>query len=160
MITLTTGNLLDAPVDALVNPVNIVGVMGKGLALQFKQKYPAAFLAYQMLCEKKLLHMGQVHMFNRGAFFDLPRYIINFPTKRHWRDSSRIEDIKSGLEALTAAVRYDKISSIATPALGCGLGGLTWEVVRPLIEAAFADLPEVHVLLFSPWALAMRREAY
>ena len=156
MITLTTGNLFDASVDALVNTVNLAGVMGKGLALEFKRKYPAAFVEYRGLCEKGYLRMGQVHVFDRGAPSDLPRYIINFPTKRHWRDLSRLADIESGLAALVAAVRYDKIGSIAVPALGCGEGQLNWKNVRPLIEKAFVDLLDVQILLFPPWALTVR----
>lgn len=150
MIINSTGNLLDAPTEALVNTVNLAGVMGKGLALQFKQAYPAAYAAYSVLCEKGHLRMGQVHVFDRGVLFDLHRYIINFPTKRHWRNQSHLEDIESGLAALTAAVRYDNIRSIAVPPLGCGLGGLRWEDVRPLIERAFADAPDVQVFLYAP----------
>lgn len=150
MIIHATGNLLDAPAEALVNPVNTVGVMGKGLALQFKRAYPAAFSAYRALCETGNLHIGQMHVFDRGAFFDFPRYIINFPTKRHWRNLSRLDDIEAGLPALIAAVRYNNIRSIAIPALGCGEGSLAWGAVCPLIEAAFAELPEVRVLLYPP----------
>ncbi len=95
--------------------------------------------------------MGQVHVFDRGGMpLDFPRYIINFPTKRHWRNPSRLDNIEAGLSALTAAVRHDSIWSIAVPALGCGEGNLPWGAVCPLIEKAFAELPEVRVLLYAP----------
>lgn len=149
MINTATGNLLHAPVEALVNPVNCVGVMGKGLALQFKSAYPTNFSAYRQACSTGSLHPGTtlVHDLGVNAF---PRYLINVPTKRHWRDSSRIEDIRAGLAALIEAVRFYTIRSIAIPPLGCGLGGLAWDTVKPLIESACASIPNVNVLLYEP----------
>lgn len=149
MIELTRGNLLEAPVDALVNTVNCVGYMGKGIALQFKQAFPANFKHYEAACHAGDMVPGKMMIHDNGGLVN-PRYIINFPTKRHWKGKSRIEDIESGLKALVADVQRLGIRSIAVPPLGCGLGGLEWRVVRPMIEQAFAGLPDVQVLLFEP----------
>jgi O-acetyl-ADP-ribose deacetylase (regulator of RNase III) len=149
MIEIAEGNILDADADALVNTVNCAGVMGKGLALQFKQAFPANFKAYEAACRAREVVAGTMFIFDNGLFVK-PRYIVNFPTKRHWRDNSRIEDIRSGLESLIADVRRLDIRSIAVPPLGCGLGGLNWRDVRPMIENSFSELPDVRVLLFPP----------
>lgn len=149
MIELTRGNLLEAPVEALVNTVNCVGYMGKGIALQFKQAFPANFKHYEAACHSGDMVPGKMMIHDNGGLVN-PRYIINFPTKRHWKGKSRIEDIESGLRALVADVQRFGIRSIAVPPLGCGLGGLEWCVVRPMIEQAFASLPNVQVLLFEP----------
>lgn len=149
MIQITEGNLLQAQTEALVNTVNCVGYMGKGIALQFKQAFPANFREYEAACHAEQVKPGHMLIHNNGRFA-LPYYIINFPTKRHWRAKSRLEDIRSGLDALVEDVRRLGIRSIAVPPLGCGLGGLDWDVVRPLIEQAFATLPEVRVLLYAP----------
>lgn len=149
MIELTRGNLLEAPAEALVNTVNCVGYMGKGIALQFKQAFPANFKHYETACHAGDMAPGKMMIHDNGGLVN-PRYIINFPTKRHWKGKSRIEDIESGLKALVADVQRLGIRSIAVPPLGCGLGGLEWRVVRPMIEQAFAGLPDVHVLLFEP----------
>lgn len=149
MIELTRGNLLEAPAEALVNTVNCVGYMGKGIALQFKQAFPVNFKHYEAACHAGDLVPGKMMIHDNGGLVN-PRYIINFPTKRHWKGKSRIEDIESGLSALVADVQRLGIRSIAVPPLGCGLGGLEWRVVRPMIEQAFAGLPDVQVLLFEP----------
>ena len=149
MIELTRGNLLEAPAEALVNTVNCVGYMGKGIALQFKQAFPANFKHYEVACHAGNMVPGKMMIHDNGGLVN-PRYIINFPTKRHWKGKSRIEDIESGLSALVADVQRLGIRSIAVPPLGCGLGGLEWRVVRPMIEQAFASLPDVQVLLFEP----------
>ncbi|WP_297389902.1 macro domain-containing protein [Acidiferrobacter sp.] len=149
MIQLTRGNLLEAPAEALVNTVNCVGYMGKGIALQFKQAFPANFKHYEAACHAGDMVPGRMMIHDNGGLVN-PRYIINFPTKRHWKGKSRIEDIESGLKALVADVQRLGIRSIAVPPLGCGLGGLEWRVVRPMIEQAFAGLPDVQVLLFEP----------
>lgn len=149
MIEHAKGNLLAADAEALVNTVNCVGYMGKGIALQFKQAFPANFKAYEKACHAHEVKPGRMFIFETGSMVN-PRYIINFPTKRHWRGKSRIEDIESGLKALIADVKRLGIRSIAVPPLGSGLGGLDWNVVRPMIEKAFAELPDVRVLLFSP----------
>lgn len=147
MIDITRGNLLMADAEALVNTVNCVGYMGKGIALQFKQAFPANFKEYEAACAAKEVVPGRMLIHDNGGLVS-PRWIINFPTKRHWRGNSRLEDIASGLKALVADVQRLGIRSIAVPPLGCGLGGLDWAVVRPMIEGAFAALPDVKVLLF------------
>jgi O-acetyl-ADP-ribose deacetylase (regulator of RNase III) len=149
MIEIGKGNLLEADVDALVNTVNCDGFMGKGVALQFKQAFPKNFKAYDEACRAGEVVPGRMHVFDNGGLLR-PRFIINFPTKRHWRNKSRIEDIESGLKALIQAVRRLKIRSIALPPLGCGLGGLNWRQVRPMIEHSFEALPEVRTILFEP----------
>ena len=149
MIRFARGNLLEAPVEALVNAVNCVGAMGKGIALQFKQAFPANFRAYEAACSANAVFPGRMLVHDRGMLIQ-PRYIINFPTKRHWREKSRIDDVETGLVALVEEVRGRGIRSIAIPALGCGLGGLAWDEVRPRIEAAFNSLPDVDVHLYVP----------
>ncbi len=143
------GNLLEADVEALVNTVNCVGIMGKGIALQFKQAFPDNFREYARACRAGQVHLGQMLVVPTGGLTN-PRYIINFPTKRHWKGKSHLADIESGLAALVAEVRRLDIHSIAVPPLGCGNGGLDWADVRPLIVAAFADLPDVRVLIYEP----------
>lgn len=149
MIRITEGNLLQAEAEALVNTVNCVGYMGKGIALQFKQAFPANFRSYAAACKAGEVQPGRMLVHDNGRIA-LPHYIINFPTKRHWRSPSRLEDIRDGLQALIGEVRQRGIRSIALPPLGCGLGGLDWQVVRPLIEDAFAALPDVEVQLYAP----------
>lgn len=141
------GNLLEADVDALVNPVNTQGVMGKGLALQFKKAFPDAFQSYVRACEAGEVVPGKIHTVRRLM---APRFILNFPTKKHWRNPSKLEYIRDGLDDLVQQVRALGIQSIAVPPLGCGHGGLDWEDVRPLIEAAFVPLPDVRVVLYAP----------
>lgn len=148
MIQLTQGNLLQTDAEALVNTVNCVGFMGKGIALQFKQAWPENFNMYARACNREEVQPGRMLVFETGRMIN-PKFIINFPTKRHWRGDSRMEDIASGLVALIAEVKRLGIQSIAVPPLGCGNGGLDWAVVRPLIEQAFAEVPEVNVFLFS-----------
>ena len=150
MIETTKGNLLKAPAEALVNTVNTVGVMGKGIALQFRQAFPEMYRAYEKACEQGDVQLGQVHVFDLGGLVGGPRWIINFPTKGDWRSRSRLPDVEAGLVDLVAQVRRLRIRSIAVPPLGCGNGGLDWKVVRPRIEQAFAALPDVHVLLYEP----------
>lgn len=152
MIEITKGNLLEAPVEALVNTVNTVGVMGKGIALQFKQAYPAMFRAYEKACKAGEVKLGEVHVFDMGGLVGGPRWIINFPTKEHWRAKSHLSDVESGLQDLVATIKRLNIHSIAVPPLGCGHGGLDWTDVRPLIESTFNSLTDVHVLVFEPGA--------
>jgi len=149
MIKIQQGDILQAEAEALVNTVNCVGVMGRGIALQFKKAYPDNFKAYKTACDRKELHPGRVLVYDTNSLV-LPRYIINFPTKRHWKGKSRLDDIRSGLDALVEEVRTLGIRSIAIPPLGCGLGGLNWDVVRLIIEEAFKALPDVQVFLFEP----------
>ncbi len=149
MIQITSGNLLEAEVDALVNTVNCVGFMGKGIALQFKQAFPDNFTAYEKACHAGEVRPGRMFIYETRSMIG-PKYIINFPTKRHWKGKSKMEDIESGLQALIADVARLGINSIAVPPLGCGLGGLNWSDVRPRIERAFASLPNVQVQMFAP----------
>jgi O-acetyl-ADP-ribose deacetylase (regulator of RNase III) len=149
MIEEGSGNLLAADVDGLVNTVNTVGVMGKGIALQFKRAYPANFAAYRAACERGEILPGRMFVFDT-AIKGPRRYIINFPTKQHWKSNSRLEDISAGLEDLVRVVVERGITSIAIPALGCGNGGLDWRVVRPMIEQACARMPDVRVVIFPP----------
>lgn len=149
MIERTKGNILKVDAEALVNTVNCVGYMGKGIALQFKQAFPDNFKAYEKACDKGQVKPGRMFVHETGNIFN-PRYIINFPTKRHWRGKSRLEDIRLGLIALIEEVKRLRICSVAVPPLGCGLGGLNWKTVRPMIEHAFAELPDVRVLLYEP----------
>lgn len=149
MIRHVSGNLLLADVEALVNTVNTVGVMGKGIALQFRQAYPPNYEAYRRACERGEVVPGRMFVFETKQLTS-PRYIVNFPTKRHWRAKSRMEDIESGLVDLIDVVRARGIRSIAVPPLGCSNGGLDWNEVRPLIEKAFESVPDVHVLLYAP----------
>jgi O-acetyl-ADP-ribose deacetylase (regulator of RNase III) len=149
MISEENGNLLDTAADALVNTVNTVGVMGKGLALQFKQAYPGNFRAYQAACRNGEVRLGRMFVYEPGTPGQ-PRYLVNFPTKGHWRANSRLGDIKAGLADLRQVVLDRSITSIAVPPLGCGNGGLNWHEVRPLIFEALGDLPDVDVLLYPP----------
>ena len=149
MIVPTTGNLLESDAEALVNTVNCVGVMGKGIALQFKQAFPEMFEAYRRAAKAGEVRLGSMHVHETGAVVG-PRFIINFPTKKHWRSRSRLEDIERGLQDLVQQVDARGIASIAIPPLGCGNGGLEWERVRPLIVDAFASRPAVRVLLHQP----------
>lgn len=149
MLKLKRGNLLDEKTEALVNTVNCVGVMGKGVALQFKQAFPANFKHYQKACKNNEVRPGQMFTVATESLLN-PRYIINFPTKRHWRQKSQIEDIKAGLKALVQEVQTLGIQSIAIPPLGCGNGGLDWAEVKPLIIEAFEPISTVEVILFEP----------
>jgi O-acetyl-ADP-ribose deacetylase (regulator of RNase III) len=150
MIKMSTGNLLEAPVEALVNTVNTEGVMGKGIALQFRLAYPDMFKAYADACKSKTVRLGRMDVFDLGGLAAGPRWIINFPTKGHWKAKSRLADIEAGLQDLILTVERLKIRSIAVPPLGCGNGGLAWEDVRPRIEEAFAAAPGVEVHLYAP----------
>jgi O-acetyl-ADP-ribose deacetylase (regulator of RNase III) len=141
------GDLIAADVDALVNPVNTDGVMGKGLALQFKKAFPDVFADYARACKDGKVEIGRVHVVQRST---PPLFVINFPTKKHWRQPSKLEYIESGLADLVAQIRRLKIRSIAVPPLGCGLGGLDWRDVKPRIAGALGSLPDVRVVLFEP----------
>ena len=151
MITDTQGNLLEADVDAVVNTVNTVGVMGKGIALMFKERFPANFKAYRAACKSGEVQVGQLFVTESGEL-DGPRWIINFPTKQHWRNPTQIEWVEDGLQALKSFITEHKIQSIAIPPLGCGNGGLNWSDVRILIESSLGDLPDTRVLVYEPTA--------
>jgi len=149
MIEYKQGDILRADAEALVNTVNCVGVMGRGIALQFKKAFPENFKAYAIACKNEKVQPGRMFVFETGQL-TYPRYIINFPTKRHWRGASRIQDIDSGLQALVETVNQYKISSIAIPPLGSGLGGLNWSHVKLHIEEALHPLTDVRIVVYEP----------
>ena len=151
MIEYRTGDILQADAEALVNTVNCVGIMGRGIALQFKNAYSKNFKAYEAACTRGEVQPGRMFVFETGQLTN-PKYIINFPTKRHWRGKSRMEDIEAGLKALAAEIRTRRIRSIALPPLGSGLGGLSWRDVRPRIEAELGNIDDVRVIVFEPHA--------
>ena len=148
-MTFTQGNLLDARVEAVVNTVNTVGVMGKGIALMFREKYPENFKAYAAACKAGEVQVGKMFV-TPGVELGGPRWIINFPTKKEWRHPTKLEWVRDGLVALKGVIREKQIKSIAIPPLGCGNGGLDWAVVRPLIEQALGDLNDVEVIVYEP----------
>lgn len=150
MIEYTTGNLLDADADALVNTVNCVGVMGKGIALQFKQAYPAMFKAYRKAALAGEVQPGVLHVVSVTGAAGREQLVVNFPTKRHWREKSRLEDVDAGLVTLRALIGERHLASIALPPLGAGNGGLEWETVRKRIEHRLSDLKDVRVLVYEP----------
>lgn len=143
------GNILAEDAEALVNTVNCVGIMGRGIALQFKKAFPDNFKAYAAACEREEVLPGQMFVYETGLLTN-PRYIINFPTKRHWRGNSRMEDIESGLVALVQEIEARNICSIAIPPLGSGLGGLNWADVRPRIEQALRGFHDLQAIVFEP----------
>ncbi|GDY33042.1 type II toxin-antitoxin system antitoxin DNA ADP-ribosyl glycohydrolase DarG [Gandjariella thermophila] len=149
MIVNGEGDLLTADVDALVNTVNCVGVMGKGIALQFKRRYPENFRLYEAACERGEVQLGRMFVTDLHSISG-PRYIVNFPTKGHWRARSRIADIRAGLDDLVRVILDREIRSIAVPPLGTGNGGLPWREVEPLIREALGNLPDTTVHLYTP----------
>lgn len=151
MILPVQGDLLQAEVEALVNPVNLVGVMGKGLALQFKETFPETSAPYSAACKAGRFHVGEVlTVALKPRARPLPKYVIHFPTKRHWREKSRLEDVVAGLGSLVREVERLKVRSIAVPPLGCGLGGLDWNEVRPRIEGALGEVDGLETHLYLP----------
>lgn len=149
MIEYRHGDILQADADALVNTVNCVGVMGRGIALQFKKAFPENFKAYAVACKQEEVQPGRMFVFETQQLTH-PRYIINFPTKRHWRSASRMQDIDSGLAALVETIIQNDIQSIAIPPLGSGLGGLNWLEVKPRIEQALQPYEDIRVLIYEP----------
>jgi len=149
MLKEVIGNLLEANAEALVNTVNTVGVMGKGIALQFRQAFPENYQAYQKACKHNEVKPGHMFVYKTGLLTN-PRFIINFPTKRHWMEKARMEDIKSGLRDLMAIIKREGIRSVAVPPLGCGSGGLDWNKVCVEIKAALKPLSDVQILLYAP----------
>lgn len=148
MLEFTNENIFESDMEALVNTVNCVGIMGKGLALQFKQAFPENYRAYRKACRLGKVKVGHIFVFEMG-FFETPKFILNFPTKNHWRENSNIQDIQSGLEDLVRIVTQFKIKSIAIPPLGCGNGKLYWPDVRKLIISAFKDV-DIMVKIIEP----------
>jgi O-acetyl-ADP-ribose deacetylase (regulator of RNase III) len=158
MLTLKTGNIIKADAEALVNTVNCVGIMGKGIALQFKKAFPETYFNhYQKACRNNELAPSKIHVWKTDSFLN-PKYIINFPTKRHWKEKSKYEYIESGLKSLVSEIKRLGIRSIAIPPLGSGLGGLEWRKVREMIDTAFSELPEVETLVYEPKGAPAARE--
>ncbi len=151
MITYTTGNLLDADVEALVNTVNTVGVMGKGIALMFKERFAKNTALYEKACKAGEVQTGRVFVTETGELMG-PRWIVNFPTKQHWRAKSRMQWILDGLADLRRFIEQHQVRSIAIPPLGAGNGGLNWADVKPHIEQALGDLAGVDVVVYEPTA--------
>jgi O-acetyl-ADP-ribose deacetylase (regulator of RNase III) len=148
MITFTEGNLLEARAEALVNTVNTVGVMGKGIALMFKERFGDNYRQYAAACKAKQVQVGKMFV---TPVHELggPRWIVNFPTKQHWRSPSRMEWVVDGLQDLRRFLVQEQVKSVAIPPLGAGNGGLDWAQVRPQIEAALGDL-DIEIMVFEP----------
>ena len=143
MIQYIEGDIFDSPAQVIVNTVNTVGVMGKGLALSFKQRYPNMFEKYKKVCENKLLTIGKLMM-----CYEADHWILLFPTKEHWRNPSKMEYIEEGLKKFVQTYAEKNITSIAFPRLGCGNGELDWNKVKPLMEHYLKDLPiDVYIYL-------------
>lgn len=160
MIRYTQGNLLEAPAEALVNTVNEVGVMGKGIALMVRESFPANTRAYLAACKAGEVQVGKM-LATRERDLTGERWIINFPTKKHWRHPSKLEWIREGLKDLARIIREHGIRSVALPPLGCGNGGLEWSQVRREIEAALAELDDVEFIVYEPTSAyqnALKRE--
>ena len=149
MIEYVKGNMMEAPVQALVNTVNTVGVMGKGIALQFKEIFPQNFKVYLKACRDKSLQTGMLLTY-REQTFDGEKIIINFPTKTEWYQKSKYEYIETGLIALVDVIKSENVESIAIPPLGCGNGGLKWDIVRPMLEKYLAPLENVNIFIYEP----------
>jgi O-acetyl-ADP-ribose deacetylase (regulator of RNase III) len=149
MIRYTQGNLLKADVEAVVNTVNTVGVMGKGIALMFREEFPENFKRYAAACKAKKVRVGHMFVTERHDLMG-PSWIVNFPTKQHWRQPTKLEWVVDGLEELHSVIREKAIKSIAVPPLGCGNGGLEWSVVQPAIEEALGDLEDVDIIVYEP----------
>ena len=148
MITFTQGNLLEARAEALVNTVNTVGVMGKGIALMFKERFDENFRRYAAACKAKEVQTGKMFV-TPVHELDGPRWIVNFPTKQHWRAPSRMEWVVDGLQDLRRFLIEQQVKSIAIPPLGAGNGGLEWAEVREQIERTLGDL-DIDILVFEP----------
>ena len=148
MITFVSGDIFQEDAEALVNTVNCVGIMGRGLALQFKKAYPDNFKAYEKACNANEIEPGKMFVFDRGGMFN-PRYVINFPTKRHWRGNSKMEDIEKGLTDLVRVILENDIQSIAIPPLGSGLGGLNWDDVKLQITKALESV-DARIIVYEP----------
>lgn len=149
MLKYTQGNLLDAPVEALVNTVNTVGIMGKGIALMFKERFPNNMQAYAQACKQKQVVTGKMFVTETGELLG-PRWIVNFPTKEHWRSDSKISWIEEGLQDLRRFVVDNHVKSIAISPLGSGNGRLPWPDVKQQIEDALSDLTSTDMLVYEP----------
>jgi O-acetyl-ADP-ribose deacetylase (regulator of RNase III) len=149
MIHFKKGNILEANVEALVNTVNTVGIMGKGIALAFKKEFPENYKLYKKACDNNELKIGDLLVTQTGR--TIPKYIINFPTKQHWRNTSKIEYIEKGMERLVEVIKEKDIQSIAIPPLGCGNGGLNWKNVKPVIVKGLESVKNsTEIILYEP----------
>lgn len=148
MIHYVAGDIFTSSAEALVNPVNTTGVMGAGLAREFRRRFPDAYIAYAEACRRGKVQIGRVFVYDRGRAF--PRYILHFPTKRHWRNPSRMEYIEKGLDDLVRVVHLLGVRHVAVPALGAGLGGLRWDDVRALMERKLSTENNVQWDIFEP----------
>lgn len=158
MIVFKTGNILNERVDALVNTVNCVGIMGRGIAAQFKRLYPFNFKVYEKACKNGEVQPG--HMFTVEVSQTVKPYlVINFPTKRHWKGKSKISDIEAGLNDLSREIESRNLQSVAVPPLGCGLGGLDWRIVKPMIVALAEKHPSVQFVIYEPDSEAYKNKA-
>ena len=157
MISYLEGNILHEQSDAIVNTVNTVGVMGKGLALQFKKAFPHNFNVYKAACDEKSLDTSSMLSVSLESM-NPPYYIINFPTKAHWKGKSKIEYIDSGLDSLISEAKRLELKSVSIPALGSGLGGLDWEQVNTLIQQKLSQVPEIEWRVFAPQAAPKAKE--
>jgi O-acetyl-ADP-ribose deacetylase (regulator of RNase III) len=142
----TTGNIFLSEAEAIVNPINCVGVMGKGLALEFKRRYPDMFFSYRSACQDRTVSLGKMWTYQTKD-----KLIVCFPTKNHWKDRSNLNGIEQGLFNLRDFLSDNKISSIAIPPIGCGLGGLNWKNVKPLIESILSTC-QCKIYLYGPVA--------
>ena len=149
MILFREGNLLEAEVEALVNSVNTVGVMGKGVALMFKERYPDNFREYAQACEDGAVQLGRVFATETKELFG-PRWILNFPTKGHWRFNSRLEWIERGMQDLVTVIDQLQIRSIAIPPLGCGNGRLEWRHVKRIIVEELDRIENIEAWVYTP----------
>jgi O-acetyl-ADP-ribose deacetylase (regulator of RNase III) len=149
MIEYKQGDILSEDVEAIVNTVNCVGVMGRGLALQYKNKFPDNFKIYSKACKREEVQPGSMFVTQTQQLTN-PKYIINFPTKRHWKGKSKIEDIDDGLIDLIKVIEKYNIKSIAIPPLGSGLGGLDWSIVKNKIENTFSNIKDINIIVYQP----------
>tara|TARA_R110000850_G_C9994993_1_gene467540 strand:+ start:13371 stop:13823 length:453 start_codon:yes stop_codon:yes gene_type:complete len=149
MINYVTGDIFDSDAEAIVNTVNTVGVMGKGIALQFKKAYPSNYKSYMVACKNNEVVVGKMFVTRDSNMFIGEKLIINFPTKQHWKNPSEYIYIEEGLDGLLQVIEQYQIKSIALPALGVGNGGLKWEKVKDLIEAKLDNL-DMEVFVYEP----------
>ncbi len=153
MVTYVSGDIFKSPAQVLTNTVNCVGVMGKGVALEFKNRYPALFSDYKTRCDQGGVKPGEPYLWEDDRV-----QVLNFPTKRHWKENSRLQDIEDGLKYLAAHYDEMSIQSIAMPPLGCGNGGLNWSDVRPLIDRYLGSIPDLDVYVYEPLQAAAQKD--
>lgn len=152
MVTFVRGDIFSSPAQVLTNTVNCVGLMGKGVALEFKMRYPKMFNDYKIKCDQGDVKAGQPYLWEDDSV-----QVLNFPTKRHWKDGSLLQDIEDGLKYLTENYEQMGLQSLAMPALGCGLGGLEWSEVQPLIVKHLGAIPDLDVYVYEPHGAATIR---